>query len=360
MSPISFNNQKRLYSSAIDDNSTLSSLEPSTVVKCVSRCLRCIDPSLKIPETMPTGMAQKYGVTIALAEKCTEIGFRGDIGYQTFLYSNNLAELRRVLMFLIDQLPKDETDNVQTTREVTEQERIDGEIRKSLSISLKIKQSVLPIMDMTGGLEFTIPPDYDPRRSIYSQTDPNNIWSTVIIANSGGSSNMRREGSFRTRSVKSKGLRSSASANSVTDDKSNEESSTDDNIAEEEPQEDPVEQKRILVQSVREKIKQKQGEKLELRQRIEKAKKQFEAQKGTLEELRLQKKIKERTLVVLENPQENIEKLNKMIDNAGEKMKRLQEQWMEHKTPLQQQIDEINARKATEASKTKVTIISPL
>lgn len=34
------------------------------------------------------------------------VGFRGDIGYQTFLYSN-VIEVRRVFMFLIEQLPKE-------------------------------------------------------------------------------------------------------------------------------------------------------------------------------------------------------------------------------------------------------------
>lgn len=34
------------------------------------------------------------------------VGFRGDIGYQTFLYSN-VTEVRRVFMFLIERLPKE-------------------------------------------------------------------------------------------------------------------------------------------------------------------------------------------------------------------------------------------------------------
>ena len=54
-------------------------------------------------------MAQRFSATTQLAEACTSIGFRGDIGYQTFLYSNEV-ELRRLLMWLIERLPKDETD----------------------------------------------------------------------------------------------------------------------------------------------------------------------------------------------------------------------------------------------------------
>lgn len=34
------------------------------------------------------------------------MGYTGEVGYQTFLYSNE-ADLRRVFMFLIERLPKD-------------------------------------------------------------------------------------------------------------------------------------------------------------------------------------------------------------------------------------------------------------
>ena len=36
-----------------------------------------------------------------------DMGYRGgDLGYQTFLYSNE-AEIRRIFMFLVEKLPKD-------------------------------------------------------------------------------------------------------------------------------------------------------------------------------------------------------------------------------------------------------------
>lgn len=42
-----------------------------------------------------------------------ELGYKGEIGYQTFLYSSE-TEIRKVFMFLIDKLPK---DTVETTDE---------------------------------------------------------------------------------------------------------------------------------------------------------------------------------------------------------------------------------------------------
>jgi len=41
-----------------------------------------------------------------------ELGYRGEIGYQTFLYSNE-SEIRKVLMFLVDKLPKETSESVE-------------------------------------------------------------------------------------------------------------------------------------------------------------------------------------------------------------------------------------------------------
>jgi len=34
------------------------------------------------------------------------VGYKGEVGYQTFLYSNE-ADIRKILMFLVDKLPRD-------------------------------------------------------------------------------------------------------------------------------------------------------------------------------------------------------------------------------------------------------------
>ena len=39
-----------------------------------------------------------------------EIGYRGEIGYQTFLYSNE-ADIRKVFMFLVEKLPKESSES---------------------------------------------------------------------------------------------------------------------------------------------------------------------------------------------------------------------------------------------------------
>lgn len=57
-----------------------------------------------------------------------------------------------------------------------------------------------------------------------------------------------------------------------------------------------------------------------------------------LPQLQGEKKMKERTQLLLENPEENMTKLIKILATAQERMKKLQDQWDEHRIPLEQQI----------------------
>lgn len=62
-------------------------------------------------------------------------GFRGDIGYQSFLYSN-VTEVRRVFMFLIERLPKDvEKDQLDDT-DADRKTIFEHDLRQSIKIQL--------------------------------------------------------------------------------------------------------------------------------------------------------------------------------------------------------------------------------
>lgn len=99
-------------SSAGSRISRLADLPAGSLLRCVVRCLQLIQPNhpstAALPASMPAGMAQRFAATSAVAEACTASGFNGDIGYQTFLYSNE-TDVRRVLMHLVERLPKDAT-----------------------------------------------------------------------------------------------------------------------------------------------------------------------------------------------------------------------------------------------------------
>ena len=65
-------------------------------------------------------MSARYKMGSKMAEVCQNLGFSlsgGDLGYQTFLY-NNENDLRSVLMFLIDKLPKEQNMDIGEEQEI--------------------------------------------------------------------------------------------------------------------------------------------------------------------------------------------------------------------------------------------------
>ncbi|XP_020280155.1 coiled-coil domain-containing protein 22 homolog [Pseudomyrmex gracilis] len=89
----------------------LSGFSTELVVEATVRCLEAIRPGLGLSTVLPVNMAARFRLGATLAQTCTELGYRGDIGYQTFLY-NSEADLRRVFMFLIEKLPKESEKTV--------------------------------------------------------------------------------------------------------------------------------------------------------------------------------------------------------------------------------------------------------
>lgn len=58
-----------------------------------------------------------------------------------------------------------------------------------------------------------------------------------------------------------------------------------------------------------------------------------------LPQLQSEKKLKERAQLLLENPEENIAKMTKVLATSHERIKKLHDQWDEHRMPLEQQIE---------------------
>ncbi|XP_066590344.1 coiled-coil domain-containing protein 22 homolog [Prorops nasuta] len=109
--------------------SNLSSFSTELVVEATVRCLETIKPGSGLSTVLPVNMAARFRLGASLAQACTEIGYRGDIGYQTFLYSSE-ADLRRVLMFLIEKLPKE------SDKTITEPTSKMGLLEKTVASSL--------------------------------------------------------------------------------------------------------------------------------------------------------------------------------------------------------------------------------
>ncbi|XP_071523331.1 coiled-coil domain-containing protein 22-like isoform X1 [Panulirus ornatus] len=78
----------------------------SEVVNGVVRCIRTIDSDCDLPASLPQNMAQRFRVAASIAQAVKDVGYPGDVGYQSLLYPNE-ADLRKIFMFLIEKLPKD-------------------------------------------------------------------------------------------------------------------------------------------------------------------------------------------------------------------------------------------------------------
>uniref|UniRef100_A0A3B3E1S8 Coiled-coil domain-containing protein 22 n=1 Tax=Oryzias melastigma TaxID=30732 RepID=A0A3B3E1S8_ORYME len=81
------------------------------LVEAVVRCIRVIDPGLggALAPSLPPGMSARFRVGMSLAQACQDIGYKGEIGYQTFLYSSE-PEIRSLLMFLVEKLPRESAE----------------------------------------------------------------------------------------------------------------------------------------------------------------------------------------------------------------------------------------------------------
>uniref|UniRef100_A0A8C3FL56 Coiled-coil domain-containing protein 22 n=1 Tax=Chrysemys picta bellii TaxID=8478 RepID=A0A8C3FL56_CHRPI len=91
---------------------SLQEFTTELIVESVVRCLRVIHPSLgaSLGHVLPPGMSARFRVGTSLAQACQELGYQGDVGYQTFLYSSE-PEIRRLLLFLVEKLPRDDAED---------------------------------------------------------------------------------------------------------------------------------------------------------------------------------------------------------------------------------------------------------
>ncbi|XP_045203989.2 coiled-coil domain-containing protein 22 homolog [Mercenaria mercenaria] len=96
-----------------DEVQSLKEFSTEVIVACAVRCIKTIVGDVDLPNTLPQAMSAKFRMGTTLANHLQELGYRGDVGYQTFLYSSE-ADIRKIFMFLVDKLPK---ETVETTEE---------------------------------------------------------------------------------------------------------------------------------------------------------------------------------------------------------------------------------------------------
>uniref|UniRef100_A0A1A8F100 Coiled-coil domain-containing protein 22 n=1 Tax=Nothobranchius korthausae TaxID=1143690 RepID=A0A1A8F100_9TELE len=131
-----------------EEINSMKQFSSELIVEAVVRCIRVIDPGLggALPTSLPPGMSARFRVGMSLAQACQDVGFKGEIGYQTFLYSHE-SEIRSLLMFLVEKLPREsaEASDQPTGKSAVLQRSIAAAIRSQLAISWVPPNCRLPL-----------------------------------------------------------------------------------------------------------------------------------------------------------------------------------------------------------------------
>lgn len=143
---------KQVGTEVSEETDSVKQFSSELIVEAVVRCVRVIDPGLgsALPTSLPPGMSARFRVGMSLAQACQDIGYKGEIGYQTFLYSNE-PEIRSLLMFLVEKLPREsaESSDQPTGKSVVLQRAIATAIKAQLAVPWLPPNCRLPLHSET-------------------------------------------------------------------------------------------------------------------------------------------------------------------------------------------------------------------
>ena len=77
-----------------DDVDSISQFQSDHVVHACSVALRNINAAIKLPKKLPDGKAARFRICTDLANAIKSLGYTGDVGYESFLYTNE-KDVRR-------------------------------------------------------------------------------------------------------------------------------------------------------------------------------------------------------------------------------------------------------------------------
>eukprot|EP01098_Paradermamoeba_levis_P011728 TRINITY_DN5047_c0_g1_i1.p1 TRINITY_DN5047_c0_g1~~TRINITY_DN5047_c0_g1_i1.p1 ORF type:complete len:602 (+),score=239.34 TRINITY_DN5047_c0_g1_i1:128-1933(+) len=89
-----------------DEVKSVGALDPDTFLISVIKAIAAIDENKKFALPLPRNMSQKVNLCSEIASAIKEIGFKGDLSYHHLLYPNE-ADSRRLLIFLVEAIPRD-------------------------------------------------------------------------------------------------------------------------------------------------------------------------------------------------------------------------------------------------------------
>lgn len=309
------------------------------------------------------------------------VGFRGDIGYQTFLYSN-IIELRRVLMFLIERLPK-ESEKLPVTQPTDKLSLIEQNIARNISIQLgaswtpqyckkngitKLDQHVIvvqnhPFLPQNLSIPFVNKQnvvqqirDYWKRSpTVFQQTQSVNLCASLVHKNDVDRANEANVKSFekllhclgKQSTTTTIGVRSAVASKDHLRNIKSVQQLTLNNVEIKNqndivimPEISPLDALNFDIEKLKQSIEQCVINRKSLMSRINDIKELKVKEEENIVKLKEQRKIAERTHILLENPEVNVTKMGAVLEATKERMKHLKEQWNERRIPLMEQLEQ--------------------
>ncbi|KAH8395132.1 hypothetical protein KR215_011049 [Drosophila sulfurigaster] len=358
--------QLQQIDASIEPTDQLTTFTPEQVVRAVSSCLLEINPTLtELPRSLPGGaMAQRFSAATVLAERCKESGYRGDIGYQIFLYPN-AVELRRLLMFLIERLPRERqnADNAGKANALNAREQLQREVRKKLTEQLKapwVPQFCRAVanrqkqgcscqsIEFKPHLNLNIPGAKFAERSkevqqYFEQLAPNlfqqvDASSYDLIASVLHKNDLERWGELVPTAVNVLSVREEEVPPSPL-------LQVAEKLPEDSEAPTPVQQLGDQVQQLRAQAEKLLAQRKTLNAHLETLKAREASAAGELENIQAVLKLHERSCLVLADPEENVAKLETLLRATEAKRQTLTQQWQDYRSPLLSTLDTLKAAK---------------
>uniref|UniRef100_T1HAF6 Coiled-coil domain-containing protein 22 homolog n=1 Tax=Rhodnius prolixus TaxID=13249 RepID=T1HAF6_RHOPR len=309
-----------------DEVDCLDHFSTNLIIEAASKCLSLITPGLEVPSTLPMNMAARFQVGADIAGACKKLGYTGEVGYQTFLYSN-VIEVRRVFMFLIEKLPREQEKTVvvpDAWREycikdlpfITEQSNPISTLASLTTVNARGRCD----LELTQKSRDNTPTGLIPPRPAPRLRRFNNTWLGI-----------HEHILFSEESVKSPAQKSASSESSLPKRENN------DQLLEEKVEDTEEERKkkdRVELESLRARLEELEMSTKSLNCLLVQTNKEIDAEMNSAEQRSVEIQAHNKAIELLADHQTSLEKLDKITSSVKKKLVALAGQWEEHRRPL--------------------------
>ncbi|KAJ8871869.1 hypothetical protein PR048_028209 [Dryococelus australis] len=346
-----------------EDVATIGEFSTDLVVEAAVRCLDIIQPGLGLSHKLPPNMSARYRLGASIAQACKVLGYRGDIGYQTFLYSSE-SDIRRVLMFLIEKLPKE------AEKTVAEFSGRHGSLEQSIAdvLQAQLASAWLPSFCRSRGIRWRDNGSWS--REGYGPVQPFLGCILSVPSSSTDSQALSAEGRY----VGSKLRTESGASKAPNDILAQEARAVIQDVAQRVRETPPVPKPRTSQQKVpsagtkppvaprqttmksamerrqeeleaakqatetlRQGLESLQADAKKLKAKLAQVQEEYISEQQAVKEKEESYLLKSRTYELLPDAENNLKKLQSLVDSCAQKLVGLAAQWDKHRLPLLEQ-----------------------